>query len=93
MAMKDVGTEPLGQAYETVEPKKYYPRLSLALDDFPELNEIGKEVILKVKGCVKSISENDNGGTVDLEVYECGVENEASASKADKSYAQLRGGH
>lgn len=91
MTMKDIGIDMGEPAYETKETKKYYPRLSVTLDEFPELNEIGREATLVIKVRVKSITDNDNGGCIDLEVFKAGLASEKPENKAEKSYTKLRG--
>lgn len=92
--MKDAGTDN-GVPYVTEVAKKSYPRLCLDLDKFPELNEVGKSVELTIRGKVVSVSQNDNGGHVDVEVEECGVESEEKeddeSNKADSELGKLAG--
>ena len=82
--MKDMAYNTPEPYVETM-PKKMYPTLTMALDKFPSLNEIGKEVTMKVKARVKGVREDDQGGTVDVEICECDLENEKEDSnEADK---------
>jgi hypothetical protein len=72
MKMKDAGTD-IGSPMEVTSAKKSYPRLTLDLDAFPELNEVGKKATLVIEVCVTGVRSDDYGSTVDVEVEECGV--------------------
>lgn len=91
--MKDTGQD-TGSTYDVPTPKKFYPSLSLSLEKFPELNEVGKEITLTVKGCVRGVRETDDGGSVEVEIYECGVgdDSKEEANEADKELGRLKGG-
>lgn len=88
MKMKDAGTE-VGGPYEVTTEKKHYPRLTLDLDAFPELNEVGKKVCLVIEGSVVGLRDDDNGSTVDVEIEECGVKPAGGGNKADAELAKL----
>lgn len=87
MKMKDAGTE-ASKAYEVSTEKKHYPRLSLDLGKFPELNEVGKAVTLVIEGCVVGLRDDEYGGSVDVEIKECGVK-KADENDADKELGKM----
>lgn len=90
MKMKDAGIEHSGP-YTVETPKKSYPHLSLDPDLFPELNTVDQEVTLIVKGHVCAIRKDEFGGSVEIEVEECGVEDKGKdgENKADDELGKL----
>lgn len=87
MKMKDAGTDS-GPGYEIATAKKHYPRLTLDLGKFPELNEVGKEVTLVIEACVVGLRDDEYGGSVDVEVQECGVK-KSDENGADKELGKM----
>ena len=85
--MRDAGTE-MGKPYEIETAKKSYPRLTLDLDAFPELNEVGKKATLVIEVCVTGVRSDDYGSTVDVEVEECGVKSEEK-NEADEELDKM----
>lgn len=84
MKMVDAGTSYGGSiAYETKEPKKIYPRLTLDLDAFPDLAEVGEENTLCIKVKTVAVRDDEQGGSVDVEVQECGMMDDAAEEKND----------
>lgn len=86
MKMRDAGQN-MGSpvAYETTEKKKVYPRICLDLDAYPELKTVGSECTLIIRGRIVGLRDDDYGGSIDIEIEECGVaKSTAEENKADK---------
>lgn len=93
MKMVDVGHS-YGAELATAPPKneKFYPSLRLDVDDLPGLGEVGDEVTLVIKCKVKSMRDDEQGLSVEVEVRKCGVaEKETKKNSADEELEKLTG--
>jgi hypothetical protein len=74
----------------TASPTKYYPRLCIDLDQFPELKaEVDEVGDLSIRFRVCSVRHNDYCHEMELEVTSIGVP-KSGDNEADKAYEKLR---
>jgi len=100
MSSKEMKFMDAGKAPESVatldKPNKYYPKFTIDLDQFPDLEaEVDESVELKLKGRVCGITHNEWSHTMEVEVQAIAIPSHTSddigpRNKADEEFGKMR---